>query len=120
MSKKPSKKPKNLERNLDDFEKKLVPPKHLEKSGRAFWCATVREYTLRETHLIVLLKACECLDQAEAARVQLSREGFSTDTGSGGLKTHPCVGVGKSALFTFVRLIRELGVSENTRSAPQE
>ena len=96
------------------------PRKHLEKSGRQFWVAVVREYSLRESHLIVLLKACECLDQAETARVELSRDGFSTDTGAGGLKTHPCVGVKKSALFTFVRLIRELGVSENTRSAPRE
>ena len=120
MSKKPSRKPKTSEQTLDDFEKKLVPPRHLEKCGREFWVAVVREYTLRETHLIVLLKACECLDQAEAARVELSRDGFSTDTGAGGLKTHPCVGVKKSALFTFVRLIRELGVSENPRSAARE
>lgn len=119
MSKKPSSKPRTSERNLDDFEKKLLPPKHLEKAGRDFWCATVREYTLRESHLIVLLKACEQLDQAEAARVELSRDGFSTDTGSGGLKTHPCVGVAKSALFTFVRLIRELGVGDAGR-APRE
>ena len=120
MSKKPSKKPKTSEQNLDDFEKKLLPPKHLEKCGRDFWRAVVREYTLRESHLVVLLKACQCLDQAETARVQLSREGFSTDTGTGGLKTHPCIGVEKSALFTFVRLIRELGVSETPRTTARE
>ena len=112
-----SKKPKEPEQNLDGMPKKLVPPKHLKKAGLAFWHAVTTEYTLKQTHVSILTAACECLDRAEAARLQLDRDGLTTDTEHGGLKTHPCVGVEKSAKFTFVRLIRELGVKEEAGHA---
>jgi len=47
-------------------------------------------------------------DRCQQARQNLDREGLTTQTESGGLKAHPCVGIERDARLAFARLLREL------------
>lgn len=86
----------------------LEPPAHLAPETAAWWRAVLTEYALEAHHLRLLRLACEAWDRCQQARETLDRDGLTTQTETGGLKTHPCVGIERDARLAFARLLREL------------
>jgi P27 family predicted phage terminase small subunit len=83
------------------------PPAHLSPSARQWWRTTVDRYVLQEHHLRLLQLACEAWDEAQKAREQLAREGFTTSSGHG-VRAHPCIAIERDARLAVARLVREL------------
>ena len=52
--------------------------------------------------------ACEAWDRCQQAREILDRGGLTTETESGGLEAHLCIGIERDARLAFARLLREL------------
>jgi phage terminase small subunit len=100
--------------------KKAKPPKapgHLSAESKKFWRWAVEEFVL-ELHDFRLLKlACESLDMAEGARVQLAKEGVTFLDVRGKPRAHPAVAIERDASITAARLIRELRLSEAAEDA---
>jgi P27 family predicted phage terminase small subunit len=86
----------------------LEPPAHLAPETADWWCAVLAEYHLEAHHLRLLRLACEAWDRTQQAREILDRDGLTTQTETGGLKAHPCIGIERDARLAFARLLREL------------
>lgn len=84
------------------------PPAHLAPETADWWRAVLGEYELEAHHLRLLRLACEAWDRCQQARDILDRDGLTTETDSGGLKTHPAVAIERDARLAFARLLREL------------
>jgi P27 family predicted phage terminase small subunit len=92
----------------------LKPPAHLTPETAAWWNAVLMEYALEPHHLRLLRLACEAWDRTQQAREILDRDGLTTETESGGLKAHPCIGIERDARLAFARLLRELDLDAET------
>ena len=86
----------------------LEPPAHLTRETAAWWRAVLGEYDLEAHHMRLLRLACESWDRCQQALDILDRDGLTTQTESGGLKAHPCIGIERDARLAFARLLREL------------
>ena len=95
----------------------LEPPAHLTRETAAWWRAVLGEYDLEAHHMRLLRLACESWDRCQQAREILDRDGLTTQTESGGLKAHPCIGIERDARLAFARLLRELDLDADQ---PQE
>lgn len=84
------------------------PPAHLAPETAEWWRAVLGDYELEAHHLRLLRLACEAWDRCQQARDILDRDGLTTETDSGGLKTHPAVAIERDARLAFARLLREL------------
>lgn len=95
----------------------LEPPAHLAPETADWWRAVLGEYELEAHHMRLLRLACESWDRCQQAREILDRDGLTTQTESGGLKAHPCIGIERDARLAFARLLRELDLDADQ---PQE
>jgi P27 family predicted phage terminase small subunit len=84
------------------------PPAHLSPSAANWWRSAVDRYVLEEHHLRLLQLACEAWDEAQKAREQLQKEGYTVPTRDGGLRAHACVAIERDTRLACARLIREL------------
>jgi P27 family predicted phage terminase small subunit len=94
----------------------LDPPAHLTPETADWWRAVLAEFALEPHHLRLLRLACEAWDRTQQAREILDRDGLTTETESGGLKAHPCIGIERDARLAFARLLRELDLDAETAS----
>jgi len=83
-------------------------PIHLAPETAEWWRLVLEEFALEPHHMRLLRLACEAWDRCQQAREILDREGLTTQTESGGLKAHPCIGIERDARLAFARLLREL------------
>jgi len=86
----------------------LDSPTHLAPETADWWRAVLDEFALEPHHRRLLRLACEAWDRCQQAREILDRDGLTTETESGGLKAHPCIGIERDARLAFARLLREL------------
>ena len=86
----------------------LDSPTHLAPETADWWRAVLEEFALEPHHRRLLRLACEAWDRCQQAREILDRDGLTTETESGGLKAHPCIGIERDARLAFARLLREL------------
>lgn len=87
------------------------PPAHLSDASKALWRATVSDWVLGEHHLRLLRLACEALDLAEQARVELVEHGRTTITdAAGGIRAHPATAIARDNRTLAARLLRELNL----------
>ncbi len=94
------------------------PPAHLSAASKALWKATVAGWDLGLHHQRLLRLACEALDLAEQARLELVEHGRTTITdASGGCRAHPASAVCRDARTLAARLIRDLGLDEEQTNA---
>lgn len=96
---------------------KYEAPAHLAPETADWWRAVLGEYELEAHHMRLLRLACESWDRCQQAREILDRDGLTTQTESGGLKAHPCIGIERDARLAFARLLRELDLDADQ---PQE
>ncbi len=85
-------------------------PKHLSKSSKEFFNSIMNAYELEEHHIKILTLACECLDRAKNAQIQIEKGGLFILDRYKKPTISPAVRVKEQAEITFARLIRELGL----------
>lgn len=85
-------------------------PEHLSKEMKKFYKDTCSSYNLEPHHLIILCKACECLDRSELARLEVEKDGLVVSDRYGSLKPHPCVKMELDNKNTARLLLRELAL----------
>lgn len=89
------------------------PPAHLSARTRRIWRSVVDDYALTELHhLEVLRLGLEAADRAEAARLQIAKDGLFVPDRYGGVKAHPAERVAKDSAVIAARMFRELSLSE--------
>lgn len=93
------------------------PPAHLSLESKRFWRWACATFLMEEHDLRLLRLACQNLDQAERARLQLAKEGVTFLDVRGKPRAHPAVAIERDASITAARLIRELRLSEVAQDA---
>lgn len=90
-------------------------PKHLSRSSKALYRATVLDYGLSgEAHALEVLRlACEALDRCEEARQAVAKQGAVILDRFGTPKAHPAVGIERDARIAAMRAFRELSLDGN-------
>jgi P27 family predicted phage terminase small subunit len=83
---------------------------------RRFYKRIVRTYALAEHHFRLLTCACEAHDRMTAARDLIAAEGLTTIDRHGQTRPHPAVSIERDSRTAFARMVRELGLSEETDS----
>lgn len=85
-----------------------TPPPHLSPTAAAWWRHVVAGWAPDHHHLLLLRLACEALDQAEAARAVVAREGLTVPTADGSVRAHPCLAAATAARAQFASLVAQL------------
>ncbi len=94
-------------------------PRYLSKTSRKFYGMILDNYELEPHHLQLLVMACECLDEKEAARVAVAKDGPSFTDRYGQVREHPMVSMGRQARLQYARLIRDLGLDLENPNDPR-
>jgi P27 family predicted phage terminase small subunit len=92
-------------------------PAHLSAASRRLWAEIVGGYDLNVDEVELLKLALTSLDVAEAARVEVARDGVVIRSRLGALVAHPAVGVADRAAMTAARLFKQIGLPAPTGSA---
>jgi len=94
------------------------PPSHLSDASQALWRSTLVGWSLDAHHQHLLRLACEALDLAEQARVELVAHGGVTITdASGGCRAHPATAIARDNRTLAARLIRDLNLDQEAGNA---
>ena len=89
----------------------VKPPAHLSARAAAFWSEMVETYVLDDPPgRQLLLRCCELIDVADAAREQIERDGAVFKTRYGEARPHPSVAQRRDAINGISRILRELRV----------
>ena len=89
---------------------RIKTPAHLSPEMKVFFKAILKDFNLENHHIVLLTRACENLDRAEQARLQVAEEGLTTVDRYGSIKTHPCCKIELDAKNSARLLLRELGL----------
>jgi len=90
------------------MDEPLTAPSHLKPATRTWWQSVVSRWELEPHHVRLLTLAAETWDRGQQARALLARDGLTTGSKSGGLRTHPAVRIEADCRVGFARLLREL------------
>lgn len=87
-------------------------PAHLSVKMKKLYEKIIADYDLLEDHhKALLLSACELLDRAEQARLQIEKDGLTTSDRYNTVKIHPCCKLEIDAKNSARLLLRELGLN---------
>lgn len=89
-------------------------PAHLSDDMKAFCRRVRRNYKLEEHHLRLLVAACEAFDRKMQARTLLDADGLTIVNRHGEARPHPAVAIERDSAIRFARLLRELGLSDES------
>jgi phage terminase small subunit len=99
----------------------MKTPKELDGAGLAYWRTVARAWKLDAHQWEVLRQACRCLDTIAAAEAVVAKDGGVYQDRFGQSKPHPALLIVRDFRGLFVRLVRELGLSDDasdSRPAP--
>jgi P27 family predicted phage terminase small subunit len=85
-------------------------PKGLSAEATRLWKATVDTWQLDAPALTLLEDACKSLDRRRAAEKLVQKEGMTQTDRFGQIKAHPCMGIIRDEISSFVRLLKQLGL----------
>jgi P27 family predicted phage terminase small subunit len=85
-------------------------PKGLSPEARRLWKATVDAWMLDGPGMTLLEDACKSLDRRRAAEKLVLKEGMTQTDRFGQIKAHPCMGIIRDEISSFVRLLKQLGL----------
>jgi P27 family predicted phage terminase small subunit len=91
-----------------------TPPKHLRKETQAWWLSVIADFELDESGIKLLTKCCEAFDRSEQAREILLKEGLTFLDSKGSPRSHPANAIERDSRIAFVRLLRDLDISDTT------
>jgi phage terminase small subunit len=96
-----------------------APPKHLEKSTRAWFSGVVEGYELEPHHIRLLTLAGEAWDRCGQARTALQKFGLTYSDRFGCPRSRPEIGVERDSRLAFARLLRELDLNVTPPADPK-
>jgi P27 family predicted phage terminase small subunit len=85
-------------------------PKGLGAEATRLWKGTVDTWQLDAPALTMLEDACKSLDRRRAAEKLVAKEGMTQTDRFGQIKSHPCMGIIRDEISSFVRLLKQLGL----------
>jgi phage terminase small subunit len=86
----------------------VQPPRDLSANAVRFWHATIAELNLSKAHHFEMLEiACRALDEIEAARKILKKQGLTLAT-QHSAKVNPAFSIERGAREDFTRAMRQL------------
>jgi hypothetical protein len=94
------------------MSEKIAIPRHLSPNTRKWVRGIIDQYELESHHLKILFSAGEALDRIAEARRQIEKDGPYFVDRFGATKAHPAIQVERDGRICFVRLVRELNLSE--------
>jgi phage terminase small subunit len=77
---------------------------------KSFYKKIHEEFNPKEHHEVILIRALELLDRAEAARLEIAKDGITVKDRYGSLKAHPAVKIEVDCKSQARLLLRELGM----------
>ena len=91
---------------------KIEPPEGLSKKSQALWTKIVSKRAFKSAgRLQALEQALRCLDRADQARAEITRDGLCTETKTtGAIHSHPALRIEKDNLSMFARIWKELNL----------
>jgi P27 family predicted phage terminase small subunit len=96
------------------------PPAHLSKAAKRWFKFVAATYVLDATGALLLARACESLDLAEAARERIAQDGLTMRAGTGALKAHPLVAVVLRARGQFASMVEQLDLDDGVPAPAPE
>jgi phage terminase small subunit len=88
-------------------------PRHLETATQIWFLSVVSDYDLQPHHILLLTAAGECWDRMQAAREAVRKHGLTmNDPKTGAVKARPEVNIERDAKIVFMKLLRDLNLSE--------
>lgn len=95
-------------------------PKSLSKETKKVWKSIVSDYAISdEAGLKILRVALEAFDRAQAARVQIDRDGLTLPDRFGTLKPHPLLSTERDNRAAFLAGLKALNLDlEPLRDGP--
>lgn len=98
------------------YDRSPQPPQHLSPEAKRWWFAVVDGYDLKPHELLLLRAACECWDALQTAQATVAVEGQTFRAADGTPKPHPSVNIARDCRTSFARLVREIGLADETPS----
>ena len=105
---------------VETTRRREVPglPAHLSDASKTLWKSTLAGWDLDMHHQQLLRLACEALDLAEQARLELVEHGRTTITDtSGGIRAHPATAIARDNRTLAARLLRDLNLDAESGNA---
>lgn len=96
--------------------KKCKIPDHLSEEMKKFYKSLQSEFDFETHHLVILTRACLCLDRADQAREEVKKDGLTVTDRYGSKKAHPAVKIEIDCKNTARLLLRELGLDLESSS----
>ena len=89
------------------------PQDYLEPSTQEWFRSVVSSYEMEPHHIKLLIAACECWDRMQKSRAAVEKHGLTmTDPKTGAVKARPEVNIERDSKIVFMKLLRELNLSE--------
>jgi P27 family predicted phage terminase small subunit len=92
----------------------LKAPKHLRKETQKWFDSVIADFELDTSGVKLLTKCCEAFDRSEQAREILLKEGLTFLDSKGSPRSHPANAIERDSRIAFVRLLRDLDISDST------
>jgi len=92
--------------------KTIKAPKHLRAATRKWFESVISDYEFEAHHVRLLQLAAEAWDRCQEAREAIKKTGMTFENKYQEVKIRPEVTVEKDSRIAFVRIVRELNLSE--------
>jgi hypothetical protein len=93
-------------------DRKPAPPADLGGRGRKFWRATVAAFELSAVEMELLVESCRLLDECEALRSAVDRDGATVAGSSGQVRVNPAIGELRQHRLALGRLLAQLALPD--------
>ena len=91
----------------------MTPPEHLKAAGKYLWTATMDEWALEDSALIVLATSCQCADRLTEIREALDRDGIMITDPSGRQRSHPLLAAESQVHGILLRAWNQLSLDDD-------
>ena len=95
-------------------DKKPAVPRDLQARGRAFWRTTVAAFDLSDVELELLRECCRLLDECEALRTAVERDGTTVPGCAGQTRVHPALGEVRQHRLALGKLLAQLALPDES------
>ena len=93
-------------------DRKPAPPADLGGRGRKFWTATHAHFELSGVEMELLVECCRLLDECEALRHAVDRDGTTVIGSTGQTRVNPALGELRANRLALGRLLAQLALPD--------
>lgn len=97
---------------MTSTERQPLTPKGMGARGRGFWRAAVAEFELSGPEVELLVEVCRLLDEVEALRAAVARDGMVVAGSTGQPRVHPALGEMRQHRLALGKLLAQLALPD--------